>query len=487
MTNYKMYINGAFVKAQSGKTRNIINPATEEIIGTVPESGAEDVEFAVSAARAAFDNGTWRNTSAQDRRKLLLKLSALIKQHENDFIKLEVLNNGKPRREAAFDVDDAINCFEYYAGLATTIQGQTQPVPDLTSFCYVVREPLGVCAQVIPWNYPFLMSAWKLAPALAAGNCVILKPSEITPLTALRLAELVDEVGFPAGVVNIISGDGAVCGNALIHHEKIDKIAFTGGTLTGKKVMQAAALNLKKVTLELGGKNPVIIFDDCDMDIAIDWGLFAAFANQGQVCSAGSRILIDEKIYDEYVKRFVAKCNEIKIGAGMDEGIQMGPLVSAAHYEKVKSYIKVGMDDGAQLLCGGERPAHLAKGYFLQPTVFGNVTENMRIAREEIFGPVVALMKFSSEEEAIKIANNSEYGLAAGIFTQNISRAHRVLPQLRCGITWVNYYHPTFNEQPWGGYKQSGMGRELGKYGIEAYLETKQVNINFSNEPAGWY
>ncbi len=485
--NYKMYINGEFVNAMSGKTRSIINPATEEVIGTVPESQPEDVALAVTAARTAFDSGTWRNTSAQERGKLLLKLSALIKQHATELAELEVNNNGKPKREAEFDIDDAANCFEYYAGMATKIMGQTLSVPDTNSFSYVVKEPIGVCVQIVPWNYPLLMGVWKLAPGLAAGNTLILKPSELTPLTALKLAELIHEVGFPKGVVNIISGDGATAGNALINNSLIDKIAFTGGTLTGKKIMEAASKNMKKVTLELGGKNPAIIFDDCDMDIALDWGLFAAFANSGQVCSAGSRILIDEKIYDEYAARFIAKSKEIKIGFGLDEGIQMGPLVSALQYEKVKNYIQAGINEGAKLSSGGERPAPLSKGYFLLPTIFENVTEDMRIVKEEIFGPVVVLMKFSTEEEAIRMANNTEYGLAAGIFTQNLSRAHRVLPQLRCGITWVNYFHPTFNEQPWGGYKQSGTGRELGTYGMEAYLETKQVNINLSNEPAGWY
>lgn len=482
-----MYINGEFVNAVNGNIRKIINPATEEIIAIVPESSAEDVALAVSAARAAFDDGAWRKTSAQERGKLLLKLAALIKQNATELVELEVCNNGKPKREAEFDIDDAANCFEYYAGYATKIAGQTLQVPDVNSFSYVVKEPVGVCAQIVPWNYPLLMGVWKLAPALAAGNTLILKPSEHTPLTTLKLASLIDEVGFPKGVINIVCGDGAVAGNALINNPLIDKIAFTGGTVTGKKIMEAASKNLKKVTLELGGKNPAIIFDDCNMDIAVDWGLFAAFANSGQVCSAGSRILIQEKIYDEYVARFIAKSKEIKIGFGLDEGVQMGPLVSSMQYEKVKKYIQVGIDEGAKLSSGGAMPLHLSKGYFLQPTIFENVTEDMRIAKEEIFGPVVALMKFSTEEEAIKIANNTEYGLAAGIFTQNVSRTHRVLPQLRCGITWVNYFHPTFNEQPWGGYKQSGTGRELGTYGIEAYLETKQVNINLSNEPAGWY
>lgn len=483
---YQQFINNQFVNALSGNIMNVINPATEEVIATVPDSSGEDVDMAVRAARTAFDNGEWSNMYALDRGKYLLNLAELIRSHRDELVTIEVQNNGKPRREAEFDVDDAANCFEYYAGLASKIQGITVPAPP-GNFSYTVKEPIGVCGQIIPWNYPLLMAVWKLAPALAAGNCVVLKTSEITPLSALHLAKLIQQAGFPDGVVNIITGDGAVCGNALTRHPFVDKIAFTGGTVTGKKIMQAASEDLKKITLELGGKNPAIVFDDCDMAIALDWTLFAAFANQGQVCSAGSRLYIQETIYDDFVQQYVEKAKQIKIGNGLDEGTQMGPLVSAQHYEKVKKYIQTGMDEGATLLCGGKMPKHFSKGYFLQPTVFVNVKEAMRIMREEIFGPVVCIQKFKTEEEAIALANDTQYGLAAGIFTTNITRAQRVLPQLKCGITWVNYFHPTFNEQPWGGYKQSGTGRELGMEGIEAYLQTKQVNINLDSNPAGWY
>ena len=489
MQHKQQFINGQFVNAISGNTRNVINPATEEIIATVPDSGPEDVDAAVKAARIAFDSGTWSNMYALDRGKYLLTLASLIRNHREELVIIEVNNNGKPRREAEFDVDDAANCFEYYAGLASKIQGATMPVPP-GSFSYTVKEPVGVCGQIVPWNYPLLMAVWKLAPALAAGNCVILKTSEITPLSALYLATLIQEANFPPGVVNILTGDGAVCGNALTHHPLVDKIAFTGGTVTGKKIMQSASEGLKKVTLELGGKNPVIIFNDCDMEIAIDWGLFAAFANQGQVCSAGSRLLVQDEIYNEFVKRFVAKLPDIKIGDGLQQGITMGPLISKAHLAKVENYIRIGKEeDRATLLAGGNRPAdsQLQNGYFLSPTVFTDVTPNMRIAREEIFGPVCTIHRFKTEEEGVALANDSNYGLAAGIFTSDLTRAHRVLPQLRAGITWVNYYHPTFNEMPWGGYKQSGTGRELGLYGIEAYLETKQVNINLDQQPVGWY
>lgn len=484
--HFQQFINGTLTEALSGRTRNIINPATEEIFCTVPDSGPEDVDAAVRAARMAFDSGEWKNSYASDRGKVLLRLADLIRSNRETFITLEVQNNGKPRREAEFDVDDAANCFEYYAGFASKIQGNTMPVPP-GNFSYTVREPIGVCGQIVPWNYPLLMAVWKLAPALAAGNCVVLKTSEITPVSALYLSSLINEAGFPKGVVNIICGDGPSAGAALTLHPMVDKIAFTGGTVTGKKIMQSAAETLKKVTLELGGKNPAIVFEDCDWERTLDWTLFAAFANSGQVCSAGSRIYIHEKIYDAFVLEYIARSKKIKIGNGLEDGVQMGPLVSAMQYEKVKSYIETGIVEGAVLASGGTRPDHLPIGYFLTPAIFTQVSDDMRIMKEEIFGPVVCLQKFSTEEQVITLANNTPYGLAAGIFTESITRAQRVLPQLHCGITWVNYFHPTFNEQPWGGFKQSGTGRELGIEGINAYLQTKQVNINTDDKPAGWY
>jgi betaine-aldehyde dehydrogenase len=463
-----------------------MNPATEEEICMVPDSTAEDVDAAVVAARHAFDLGEWKNMYALDRGKFLLKLAALIRRDRDELIKWEVMNNGKPLREAGFDIDDAANCFEYYAGLASKIQGDTMPVPP-GNFSYTVKEPIGVCGQIVPWNYPLLMAVWKLAPALAAGNCVVLKTSEITPISALYLAQLIQEVDFPPGVVNIISGDGSIAGAALVAHPLVDKIAFTGGTVTGKKIMQAAADTLKKVTLELGGKNPAIVFADCNWERTIDWCLFAAFANSGQVCSAGSRIYVQDSVYDRFVAEFVTRSQQIKVGNGLNPDSHMGPLVSASHYEKVKKYIEIGKQEGAYIASGGGRPTHLARGYFLEPTVFINVREDMRIMTEEIFGPVVCLQKFSTEDEVIALANQTSYGLAAGIFTENITRAQRLLPQLKCGITWINYFHPTFNEQPWGGFKQSGTGRELGIEGINAYIQTKQVNINLDQNPAGWY
>ena len=483
-----MLINGQWVQAKSRATRDIIDPGTGETIAKVPEARAEDVVQAIEAAREAFDNGPWRKTTASDRGKLLFKIADAIRAESKKLAELEVRHNGKPLAEAEFDVADAANCFEFYGGLATKIHGETMAVPA-NSLSFVVREPIGVCGQIIPWNFPILMAAWKLAPALAAGNTCILKPSEFTPLTALELARIIHTLEIPKGVLNLVTGPGAGAGEELASNAKVDKVAFTGGTVTGRKVMMAATGNLKKISLELGGKNPNIVFADADFEAAVDGALFGAFANQGEVCSAGSRLLVEKSIHKKLVDAMLKKIPRIKLGHGLTVGTKMGPLVSAAHREKVESYIKIGTQEGAKLVCGGKRPEgkDFAKGWFLEPTIFDDVKPNMRIAREEIFGPVLSVIPFEDEQEAIKLANDTEYGLAAAVWTQNVTKAMRVIRELRAGITWVNTYHPTFNELPWGGYKQSGHGRELGFHGIEEYLETKQVNINLDEAPIGWY
>lgn len=487
MKSYDMLIDGKWVQAKSGKTREIIDPANGETIARVPESGREDAIAAIEAARAAFDNGPWRKTTALDRGKLLFKLGDALRAKAKEMAELETRGNGKPLAEAEFDVNDAANCFEYYGGLATKIAGHTASVPA-NSLSFVVREPVGVCTQIIPWNFPLLMAAWKLAPALAAGNTLVLKPSELTPLTALELAKMVEAVGFPPGVVNIITGPGAECGEELSHNHKVDKVAFTGGTATGRRILVSAAGNLKRVTLELGGKNPNIVFADADFDSAVDGALFGAFANQGEVCSAGSRLLVERSVHKKLVDAMLKKIPNIKMGHGLSAGTKMGPLISKAHREKVESYIEIGKKEG-KLLCGGKRPsgAEFEKGWFVEPTIFDDVKPTARIAREEIFGPVLSVIPFDTEEEAIKIANDTEYGLAAGVWTKNINRGIRVIREIRAGITWINTYHPTFNELPWGGYKQSGTGRELGLHGIEGYLEIKQINVNLDETPIGWY
>jgi betaine-aldehyde dehydrogenase len=488
MKSYEMYIDGKFTLAKGGATRDIIDPANGKLIAKVPEATKEDAVLAIKAARKAFDEGEWRKTTALDRSKLLYKLADLIRANAKKLEELETQNCGKPMAESQYDIADAANCFEFYAGLATKIHGETMSVPA-NSFSYVVREPIGVCGQIIPWNFPLLMAAWKLAPALAAGNTVILKPSELTPITALELFKLIDQCGFPAGVVNLITGPGVGVGEELTTNSMVDKIAFTGGTATGRKIMQAATENLKRISLELGGKNPNIVFADCDLEMAIDGALFGAFANQGEVCSAGSRLIVERSIHQKIVEGMLKKIPNIKLGHGLDAGVKMGPLVSRAHREKVEQYVKIGVEEGAKLICGGKRPIGEAfeKGNFFEPTIFDEVKPNMRIAQEEIFGPVLAVIPFDTEAEAIQIANDTEYGLAAAVWTQNLTRAHRVTSQLRAGILWVNHYHPTYNEMPWGGYKQSGSGRELGLYGIESYLEIKQVNINLDETPIGWY
>jgi len=485
---YRMLIGGKLVAAADGKTRDVFDPGNGDLLARVPESSRADAKAAILAARKAFDEGPWRKTSALERGKLLLKVGDLIRANAKMLAELEVRNMGKPLAEAEFDVADAANCFEFYGGLATKIHGETMSVPA-NSLSFVVREPVGVCGQIIPWNYPLLMAAWKLAPALAAGCAVVLKPSELTPLTALELAALLQGAGFPEGVVNVISGPGAGAGEELAESPLVDKVAFTGGTVTGRKIAQAATGNLKKVTLELGGKNPNIVFADADFEAAVDGALFAAFANQGEVCSAGSRLLVDRKIHKKLVEAMAAKIPRVKLGHGLGAGVKMGPLVSAAHREKVEGYIAIGKKEGAKLVCGGGRPKgkEFEKGNFVEPTIFDDVKPSMRIAREEIFGPVLSVIPFADEAEAIRLANDTEYGLAAGVWTLNVNRGLRVLRELRAGITWLNTYHPTFNEMPWGGYKQSGNGRELGLYGIEAYLETKQVNVNLDEAPLGWY
>ncbi|HHT0606296.1 TPA: aldehyde dehydrogenase family protein, partial [Legionella anisa] len=450
MKNYEMYIDGKFTSAKSGATRDITDPANGELIAKVPESSKEDVVIAIKAARRAFDEGDWRKTSALDRSKLLFKIADLIRTHAKMLAELETRNCGKPLAEAEYDVTDAANCFEFYAGLATKIHGETMSVPA-NSFSYVVREPIGLCGQIIPWNFPLLMAAWKLAPALAAGNTVILKPSELTPITALELFKLIDQCGFPPGVVNLITGPGVGAGEELSTNSMVDKVAFTGGTVTGKKIMQAATGNLKRISLELGGKNPNIVFADCDLEMAIDGALFGAFANQGEVCSSGSRLIVERSIHKKIVAGMLEKIPNIKLGHGLDEGVKMGPLVSSTHREKIEHYIKIGIDEGAKLICGGKRPTGKAfeKGNFFEPTIFDEVKPTMRIAREEIFGPVLAVIPFDTEEEAIQIANDTEYGLAAAVWTKDLTRAHRVTSQIRAGILWVNHYHLTHNEMPW--------------------------------------
>lgn len=486
--NLKNYVNGVFVPAWNANVRAFHNPADNSQIGEAAESTVEDVDKAIRAAREAFDNGPWARTPAPERAARLFRLADLMDARAAEFAEMETRNCGKPLRESRFDVADAAACFRYYAGLATKPQGQTFEVGDPSIVCQTVREPIGVCGQIIPWNYPLLMAAWKFAPGLAAGNCCILKPSELTPLSASLLFELIDEVGFPPGVAQLLYGPGAPVGARLAESPLVDKIAFTGGGETGRKILAASASNFKKVSLELGGKSPNIVFADSDHDRALEYALFAIFAGQGEVCSAGSRLLLERSLADDFLPRLAAAAEKIVVGAGMEESTEMGPLISRAHQKKVLDHIQSACSEGAELLTGGGAyNDHRSAGHFVQPTIFTAVSPHMRIVREEVFGPVLAVQLFDTEEEAIRLANDTIYGLAAGVFTQDGAKAQRVVRRLRAGITWINTYHPTFAEAPWGGYKQSGIGRELGTYGYEAYTEVKQINHCINPQPLGWF
>ncbi|PJN90967.1 aldehyde dehydrogenase family protein [Bacillus sp. mrc49] len=484
----KMFINGQWVNSSSGEKRDVLNPATGEVIATAAEGTKEDVDKAVEAAKYAFYEGGWWGTPAVERARILFKIADKIEEKAEELAALETLDNGKPLRESRFDIDDSAACFRYYAGLATKPTGQTYEVPDGQQ-AMVVREPIGVCGQIVPWNFPLMMSAWKLAPALAAGNSVVFKPSEITPVTAVKLFEIMAEVGLPKGVANLVLGAGPVVGQAIAEHEEIDKVAFTGGTATGRKIMEASLGNLKKVTLELGGKSPNIVFADSDFETAVDYALYGIFCNQGQVCSAGSRLLLEESIYDQFIASLTAKAKRIKVGSGSDGKSQMGPVVSEAHMNKILSYIQIGKEEGAKLIVGGNRikGEGLENGYFVEPTIFVDTTPDMRIVQEEIFGPVLVVQTFKDEAEALHLANDTKYGLAGAVFTNDIAKANRVIKKVRAGITWINSYHPTYNEAPWGGFKQSGNGRELGTFGYEAYTELKQINNNLDIQPTGWF
>jgi len=489
MSAANLFINGQWKSALEGGTRQILNPANNKPIATVADATWPDAELAIAAARKAFDEGPWPKMRATERASHRVKLADAIDARAEEFATLETRNNGKPLREARFDVADAASCFRYYAGLITKPQGQTFEVPDPNITTMVVREPIGVCGQIIPWNYPLLMAAWKLAPGLAAGNCCILKPAETTPLTAIKLFELIAQAGFPPGSAQLLLGPGPTVGNALAASPLVDKIAFTGGTATGRKIMEAATGNLKKTTLELGGKSPNIIFADADFDVALEFAMFGIYAGQGEVCSAGSRLLLQRTLAERFLPRLAEASKNVVVGDGLDPATEMGPLITRSHLERVLGYIDSGKSEGAEVLCGGHRltGAGLREGNFLAPTVFVKTHPQMRIVREEIFGPVLSVQLFEDEAEAVRLANDTIYGLAGGVFTSDVAKGMRVLHKLRAGITWLNTYHPTFNEAPWGGYKQSGTGRELGTYGLEAYLETKQININLNPQRLNWF
>ena len=482
---YQNYVNGEWVGNESGETFPVYDPSTEEVIAHVASANVADVDRAVKAAREAFDSGPWGKTNAAERGRILFKLADKIRTNTAMLAELESRNSGKPIVEAEFDIADVATCFEYYGGLANKVLGHVNPVPA-NALSFTLREPVGVAGQIIPWNFPLLMAAWKLAPALAAGCACVLKPAEQTPLTVMEFANWFEEAGLPPGAVNIVNGFGETCGAALVAHPGVDKIAFTGSAAVGKIIVKSAADTLKRVTLELGGKSPNIFFESADWEAAVDGALFGVFINQGEVCSAGSRILVEKKIYSKFVEAMTEKAKGIKLGAPLDRGTKMGPLVSQEQLDRVNSYIEIGKKE-AKVAIGGSRPKQFGKGFYVEPTIFYDVDNSARISREEIFGPVATVIPFDDEDGAIRIANDTPYGLAAAVWTRDIYKAFRVVKSLRAGIVWVNHMQPTYVEAPWGGYKQSGFGRELGPWGLEEYLETKQVFVNLDEAPIGWY
>jgi aldehyde dehydrogenase (NAD+) len=475
----QLFINGKWQDSASGKTFETLNPATGEVICKVAEGDKPDVDLAVKAARKAFESGPWPKTAAAERGRLLHKLADLIEQNREELAALESLDNGKPYRDSLnADLPLTIKAYRYYAGWADKNHGKTIPVEG-DYFCYTRHEPVGVVGQIIPWNFPLLMQAWKWAPALACGNTVVLKPAEQTPLTALRVAALAQEAGFPDGVINVVPGYGPTAGAAISGHMDVDKVAFTGEGKTGQIIMEAAAKsNLKRVSLELGGKSPNVVFADADLDAAVEGAYFGLFFNQGQCCCAGSRLFVEEKIHDELVDRLVKKAKGQKLGDPFDPATTQGPQVSQEQADRVMGFIEAGKQEGAKLLTGGRRFGD--RGYFIEPTVFDGVKDEMKIAREEIFGPVMNVLRFKDVGEVVERGNRTFYGLAAAVWTRDITKAHRIANGLRAGTVWVNCFDVFDAAAPFGGFKMSGIGRELGEYALELYTEVKTVYVNLA-------
>jgi aldehyde dehydrogenase (NAD+) len=470
----KMLIGGRWVDAVSGKTFETLDPSTGEVICRVAEGDKADIDLAVKAARAAFETGPWSKMNASDRGRLINKLADAIEANSAELAALESLDNGKPYTDAFhIDLPLTVKCYRYYAGWADKVTGKTIPI-DGKYFCYTRHEPMGVVGQIIPWNFPLLMQSWKWGPALACGNTIVLKPAEQTPLTALRVAKLAQEVGFPDGVINVVPGYGPTAGAALSSHMDVNKIAFTGETSTGQIVMTAAAQsNLKRVSLELGGKSPNVVFADADLDAAVEGAYFGLFFNQGQCCVAGSRLFVEDSIYDEFVRRMLAKAKSRKVGDPFETGVEQGPQISQDQFDRVMKYIAAGNKEGAKRLIGGNRVG--SKGYFIEPTIFSDVTDDMTIAREEIFGPVMNILRFKDIDEVIDRGNKTFYGLAAAVWTKDVQKALRMSNALRAGTVWVNCYDVFDAAAPFGGFKMSGIGREMGEYGLSLYTEVKTV------------
>ena len=495
METYKMYVDGAFVDAENGDCYNSINPFNGEAIAKIPLASVGDVNKAVAAARNAFDHGPWPRMSGEERSEFIGKAAAILKDRMKEFARLESLDSGGTINKTGADAFLASRQLAFFSEQAKRFNEEAEPIDGMMregrSFNYTIREPMGVCAQIIPWNFPYMMAIWKLGPALATGNTVVLKPASDTPVMALELAKVFDEVGFPPGVVNIISGPGGVIGEVLTTHPDVDKVAFTGSTEVGREIMAKAAGTLKKVTLECGGKGANIILDDADLDIAIDGSIWASFYHQGQVCESGTRLMLDARGHDDFIEQMAEKLNAMQIGDPLDPATQLGPVVSQRQMESVLNYIEIGKQEGAAVRCGGGRATggDLAKGAFVQPTLFTGVTNDMRIARDEIFGPVLGVLKYESVEDAVDMANDSIFGLSAGVWSSDIEKAKRVASRLRSGTIWINEWHILSEKAPFGGYKQSGVGREFGDEGLHEYTELKTLYVDDAktrdNKP--WY
>ena len=484
----ELYIDGEWTQAAAGGRREVVNPYDASVVTSVDEADAADVDRAVRAARRAFVEEDWAHAPSRHRADLLLRVRDLLLRDREDIARTETLDTGKTLTEARIDVEDVANAFRYFAELAGKDGGRVVDVgPDVLS--RVVYQPVGVCALIAPWNYPLLQASWKVAPALAAGNTFVLKPSETTPLTTIAMIRLIEEAGAPPGVANLVLGSGARVGAALTSHPEVDLVSFTGGLNTGRAIMASASEGPRNIALELGGKNPNIVFADADFDAAVDHALDAAFLHSGQVCSAGSRLLVEDSLHDRFVEAYAGRARAIRLGNGLEEGTESGPLSSAEHREKVERYIAIGQEEGARLVAGGTRPDDpaLSRGFFLLPTIFADCDRSMRIVQEEVFGPVVTVERFRSEDEAVELANDTRYGLAGGVWTSDASRAQRVAQRLRHGTVWINDFHPYVPQAEWGGFGRSGVGRELGPTGLREYQEAKHIYQNLSPAPSGWF